>query len=697
MKRLLLSTASLGALLVAPPASAADLPLRAAAPIEVAYRWTGFYIGGTISAVSSAMSTGPFSYQTTTGNGDAYDFGHGDASQVGFGGVVGYNYQIGRTVVGVEGDLNYKYGKGLFAPIDALMQSNWDGSIRARLGFEVTPATLLYATGGVAFGNFSTIGARGAPTQPPTASYFGDPDFLGGSRVGWTVGAGVERGLDSRWSTRLEYRYTDWGSKTVSWNTGADDTGVGLPFVGSTTTKLEDHRVIAALVYNLNGADPALLSTSPKWTKAPALRPVPAFSWTGFYMGLHVGALASQMRVNGAASETSNFASYLDASNASQTLVGLHAGYDYQINDRFVVGIEGDINRKAGGGVIDQMGLKNLVVSDYDGSVRGRLGILITPRALAYVTGGLAFGHFKTTWHEDPIFQSDADDLTDLTGGTRTGWTIGGGLQYMLDPNWSTRLEARYTNWGTKDVNVAPAGDAPLPATSKLSDVRVLAGMTYKLGGSPLPEGREAVFANWNGFYVGGQIGQSAASVAFGGIEDSDEFAKFQSLLVGGLIGYNVAYNRLVFGVEADLNAKLGHGYKIDDWLRPTSSWDGSIRGRVGFTPTARSLVYATGGWAWGDFKTPSTGGDSCVGTANCRDYLEEHLGGYRTGWTAGGGIEYALDENWSSRLDYRYTDWGSKVVNHNIDMQNSRLTDERVSLGVSYRFVPRGAVVAKY
>src|SRR3979411_1051683 len=103
MKRLLLSTASLGALLVAPPASAADLPLKAAAPIEAAYRWTGFYIGGTISAVSSAMSTGPFSYQTVAGNGDAYDFGHGDASQVGFGGVLGYNYQIGRTVVGVEG------------------------------------------------------------------------------------------------------------------------------------------------------------------------------------------------------------------------------------------------------------------------------------------------------------------------------------------------------------------------------------------------------------------------------------------------------------------------------------------------------------------------------------------------------------------------------------------------------------------
>ena len=90
------------------------------APVETAYRWTGFYIGGTISSVSSTMSTGAFPYQTAAGSGDVYDFGFGDATQAAIGGVLGYNYQMGWTVIGIEGDVNYKYGKGLFAPLDAL-------------------------------------------------------------------------------------------------------------------------------------------------------------------------------------------------------------------------------------------------------------------------------------------------------------------------------------------------------------------------------------------------------------------------------------------------------------------------------------------------------------------------------------------------------------------------------------------------
>jgi outer membrane immunogenic protein len=152
----------------------------------------------------------------------------------------------------------------------------------------------------------------------------------------------------------------------------------------------------------------------------------------------------------------------------------------------------------------------------------------------------------------------------------------------------------------------------------------------------------------------------------------------------------------ILLGVEGDLNAKMGHGYKIDDWLRARSSYDGSIRGRLGFAPTARSMVYATGGWAWGFFETPSTGGDTCNGSIFCNNYLEEHLGGLRTGWTVGGGIEYALDDKWSSRIDYRYTKWGTKLVNDNVDLQYSQLIDERVSLGISYRF-GNGPIVAKY
>src|ERR1700687_705217 len=137
IRQVLLSAVSIGAIVATSHAGAADLPVKAPvyqAPVEAAYRWSGIYIGGTISSVSSTMSTGAFPYRTATGSGGVYDFGYGDGTQAAIGGVLGYNYQMGRTVIGIEGDLNYKYGKGLFAPLDALMQSNWDGSIRARLG-----------------------------------------------------------------------------------------------------------------------------------------------------------------------------------------------------------------------------------------------------------------------------------------------------------------------------------------------------------------------------------------------------------------------------------------------------------------------------------------------------------------------------------------------------------------------------------
>jgi outer membrane immunogenic protein len=325
--------------------------------------------------------------------------------------------------------------------------------------------------------------------------------------------------------------------------------------------------------------------------------------------------------------------------------------------------------------------VKSRPQSNWDGSIRGRIGWLITPQSLLYATGGFAFGNFTTPYHE-----ADRGDTVELLGGSRTGWTVGGGLEYALDRDWNTRIEYRYTDWGTRDVVWDDHA-----ATSKLKDSRVIAGLTYKLAGLGVAPAANFVAVNWTGFYVGGQVGASAAYSQFGPnqFDPQPEYSDFTQLLAGGHAGYNYQYNRLVVGIEGDLNKKLGHGFKIDDQLRPTSSWDGSIRGRIGVLATPQALLYFTGGYAWGHFTTP-------LSNADAGDLDGEHLGGDRHGWTWGGGIQYAIDQNLSMRIEYRHTNWGEKWTNEAFDFNPASLRDDRVAVGMSYK-LGDWVVAAKY
>src|SRR3979411_1754981 len=194
-------------------ASAADMPFKARPPVVAPWSWTGGYIGGQVGMSTAAMSIGAFNYNA------AYDFGKGDAAQTLAGVHAGYNYQTNGFVLGVEGDLNAKFGEGYFGPVNARILSPWDASIRGRLGILPTPQSLLYVTGGGAFGSFKTEAAN-KPNFDSDGNELGSPDFLGDTRVGWTLGGGAQYALDRNWSTRIEYRYTDWGSKGVNWNTG---------------------------------------------------------------------------------------------------------------------------------------------------------------------------------------------------------------------------------------------------------------------------------------------------------------------------------------------------------------------------------------------------------------------------------------------------------------------------------------------
>jgi outer membrane immunogenic protein len=193
----------------------------------------------------------------------------------------------------------------------------------------------------------------------------------------------------------------------------------------------------------------------------------------------------------------------------------------------------------------------------------------------------------------------------------------------------------------------------------------------------------------WTGVYVGGQIGYEW------GREPATFYSTQPSGVVGGAhIGYNYQVAQFVFGLEGDVNGTSYSGSTLS-LLGPANvstkiPVDGSVRGRVGFAYD-RALFYATGGVAFADIK------DTFLAPGG---YVALSRG--RVGWTLGGGIEYAITNNWSVRGEYRYTDYGRFLdtpyvlplaVNHHS-------TDNRVQIGFSYKFdmyAPPAPVLAKY
>jgi outer membrane immunogenic protein len=207
MKKILLASVALFGF--AGAAAAADLPMRAAPPAPIIaaapiFTWTGFYVG---------VNAG---YGWSNDDFDAIDLADEDDDGGFVGGAqVGYNYQIGSFVVGLEGDIQYADFGGSFTfadgpdadlDDDVFDRGDWFGTVRARAGVAFDRA-LVYATGGFAFADDAN---------------------------GWTVGGGVEYAFTNNLSAKVEGLYVnlDHGDDFAGFD-GETDFGViraGLNF-----------------------------------------------------------------------------------------------------------------------------------------------------------------------------------------------------------------------------------------------------------------------------------------------------------------------------------------------------------------------------------------------------------------------------------------------------------------------------------
>jgi outer membrane immunogenic protein len=200
MKRLFL--AAMGLIALAGSAAAADLPRPApvpyykAPPAYLPYNWTGFYVG--------VNGGGAFGNSNWDSNGSR------NISGGLVGGTIGYNYQWGQAVFGVEGDIDWADINGTSTnascPLGCKTSDTWLSTVRGRIGY-AADRFMPYVTGGAAFGDI-----RASVPGFATAS---------STNAGWTLGGGIEGAITQNWTAKVEYLYVDLGSFNCGVNCGA--------------------------------------------------------------------------------------------------------------------------------------------------------------------------------------------------------------------------------------------------------------------------------------------------------------------------------------------------------------------------------------------------------------------------------------------------------------------------------------------
>jgi outer membrane immunogenic protein len=214
-----------------------------------------------------------------------------------------------------------------------------------------------------------------------------------------------------------------------------------------------------------------------------------------------------------------------------------------------------------------------------------------------------------------------------------------------------------------------PAGGAM--AQSLPDDLRPLGNLSYpytliipNYDEHPLP-------SSWEGAYWKPLL--SYNSMSFGGshLRDAD------GITLGAAVGYDFHYNGLIFGPTADLSYDFlyGNSSRIggDAGYKAHTDFDGSVGGRAGFLLMDRTLVYATGGYAFANLEVHNRS----LGVSDTN---------MLSGWTAGGGIEYLWSNDDSLRFEYRRVEFSNESFD-SLPSGSVGATMDKFSFGFVHRF----------
>ncbi len=214
-----------------------------------------------------------------------------------------------------------------------------------------------------------------------------------------------------------------------------------------------------------------------------------------------------------------------------------------------------------------------------------------------------------------------------------------------------------YRTEGTEDTRIWSTLFVPLWVAPKEVSMKDMGYAGGSLKDAP-------VLPTWAGGYIGINTGYAWSEVGRGAYSDygynyyNNNGYDFDGSFVGFQAGFNWQTGPFVYGIEADIQ---GAGNAINGLFKVTgpttfgpsavvNDW-GTVRGRVGYA-WGPALLYATGGFAWGDvaITAPSS--------------LTLQQGFTPTGWAAGGGLEYKIAPNWAAKLEYQFIDFGTETAN---------------------------------
>jgi outer membrane immunogenic protein len=239
-----------------------------------------------------------------------------------------------------------------------------------------------------------------------------------------------------------------------------------------------------AIAFGGSAARAADMAVPPRFMPPP---PAPVSNWTGFYLGLNGGFGGDQFKYPFSVGAVPALG--LGATTGTSTLHssgffgGGQVGYNWQFAPSWVVGAEADFD----GANIDGSATTSAntfsggigTKLDWFGTVRGRVGFLVTPAALLYGTGGWAYGHTTASANAAAFGLAAVAS----TGHEHTnGWTAGGGLEYAITPSVSFKTEYLFLNLGSDTIATGALAGIPFSLSEKTTVHTVKAGLNLKLG-----------------------------------------------------------------------------------------------------------------------------------------------------------------------------------------------------------------------
>jgi outer membrane immunogenic protein len=385
-------------------------------------------------------------------------------------------------------------------------------------------------------------------------------------------------------------------------------------------------------------------------------------------------------------------------------LLGGTLGLSYATGS-WLLALENDLELANVNGSFGPTGVPFSTRLDWIYNFRARIGYAFD-RFVPYLAFGPSFGGLSSTATIPGLGTASSRE-------TRSGWTLGGGIDLAISPSWTAKAEYLFECLGS--------------ATQfSIDNVRfmghfVRVGLNYNIystavrgadASRSMPEkAAGAAVYRWTGLYVGGDVGGSAAQLAtayalagvpVGSVTDWTN-GGFRGLGLHGLAGVEAGYNlqieHLVLGFETDFQFTQLAGHSVNSRFSVASggatgvltgltelSKLGTIRGRLGFAPN-RWLYYVAGGLAYGEVETGSN--FSTPGAATVTSTAESTP----AGWTIGAGFEGALWDNWTAKLEYLYIDLGT--IHDTFAgsgpfgpiTANSRIVEHVLRAGLSTRF----------